>query len=74
MMMEKGRIKSSVLSWVKACSKGQGWNVTWEEETRRWEVVMELLELMKHASDGKFGINTRNSDIVKYKANARWDQ
>lgn len=33
-----------------------------------------VAELMKHASDGKFGINTRNSDIVKYKANARWDQ
>lgn len=55
MMMEKGRIKSSVLSWVKACSKGQGWKVTWEEETRRWKVVMELLELMKHTADGKFG-------------------
>lgn len=53
--MGKRRIKSSILSWVKACSKGRRWKVTWEEETRRWKAVMELLELMKHTADRKFG-------------------
>lgn len=60
-MMIKVRIKSSVLSWVKVCSKGQGWKVTWEEKIRRWKVVMELLELTKHTADRKFG-NTVDSD------------
>lgn len=55
MMMEKVRIKTSVLSWCKEWSKGQRRKVTWEEEMRNWKVVMELFKLMKHTADRKFG-------------------
>lgn len=66
MMMEKVRIKSSVLSWRKEWSKEQGWKVTWEEEMRYWKVVMELLELMKHTADRKFGSIADSDPLTEF--------
>lgn len=66
MTVEKVRIKTSVLSWGKECSKGQGWKVTWEAELRNWKVVMELLELMKHTADRKFGSIVDSDQLTEF--------
>lgn len=66
MMKEKVRIKTSVLSWGKEWSKGQGWKGTWEEEKRNWKVVMELLEIMKLTADRKFGSIVDSDQLTEF--------
>lgn len=47
-------------------SKGQGWKVTWEEEMRNCKMVMELLELMKHSTDRKFGSLVDSDQLTEF--------